>query len=120
MFPIIAEKQLDHQQREYQEGFRRGRSCAEQILNLICIMERKRTKKQKYVITFVDLKKAYDLIDRETLAKILREFKLYNKTTEIIKATLKNTTSKVKFMDELSEPFSIKIGVRQSDGLKIG
>lgn len=71
----------------------------------------------KYVVTFVDFKKAYDSIDRKTLINIITEFGLDNKTTEIIKATLTNTTSKVKFMGELSKVFEIKSGVRQGDGL---
>jgi len=65
----------------------------------------------------VDFKKAYDSIDRETLFNTLEEFGADDKSTAIIKSTLTNTKSKVKFMGEISEPFEIKTGVRQGDGL---
>ena len=112
-----AEGILDQQLGEYQAGFRKGRSCSEQILNLKNIIEMRKIRNLKYVVTFVDFRKAYDSLDRNTLINILRELGLDNKTTEIIEATLTNTTSKIKFMGELSDPFEIKSGVRQGDGL---
>lgn len=112
-----AEPQLDPQIGEYQGGFRKGRSCSEQILNLKNIMAYQKSRAKTYVISFIDFKKAYDSIDRESLLSVLEEMGLDKKTTNIIKATLTNTFSKVKFMGELSEPFEIKTGVRQGDVL---
>ena len=51
------------------------------------------------------------------LMTILKEQGLDSKTLSLIKETLTNTKSKVKFMGEISEPFEIKTGVRQGDGL---
>ena len=48
---------------------------------------------------------------------ILEEFQVDRKTRELIKLTLTDTSSKVKFLGEISEPFVIKTGVRQGDGL---
>lgn len=107
------ESQTDHLIGEYQAGFRKGRSCSEQIWNLKMILQHK----SKLVVTFVDFKKAYDSIDRQTLFRILREYKVDNKTRTLIEQTLTNTKSKVKFCGEISEPFSIHTGVRQGDGL---
>lgn len=112
-----AEPQLDPQLGEYQGGFRKGRSCIEQIFNLKNIMAYQKSRKKMYVITFIDFKKAYDSIDRESLLSVLEELGLDKKTTNIIKATITNTFSKVKFMGELSDSFEIKTGVRQGDGL---
>lgn len=112
-----AEPQLDHQLGEYQAGFRKGRSCPEQILNLKNLMAYQKSRAKSYVITFIDFQKAYDSIDRESLFSVLKEFNLDSKTTNLIKETLSNTYSKVKFMGELSESFEIKTGVRQGDGL---
>ncbi|KAK9884156.1 hypothetical protein WA026_005108 [Henosepilachna vigintioctopunctata] len=69
------------------------------------------------VITFIDFKKAYDSVDRETLFEIMKEFGIDRKTRTIIEQTLTGTTSNVKFMGEISDPFEIKTGVRQGDGL---
>lgn len=112
-----AEPQLDYQLGEYQAGFRKGRSCPEQILNLKNLMAYQKSRAKKYVITFIDFQKAYDSLDRETLLAILTELGLDGKTTNLIRETLTNTFSKVKFMGELSAPFEIKTGVRQGDGL---
>lgn len=109
------EKQVDHQIGEYQAGFRRGRSCAEQIWNLRTILRMRNTRNT--VITFVDFKKAYDSIDRQTLFNTLKEYGVDGKTLRLIQQTLTETTAKVKFMGEISEPFNIKTGVRQGDGL---
>lgn len=109
------EPQIDPQIGEYQGGFRKGRSCSEQIWCLKTILTTRKTGNT--TVTFVDFKKAYDSIDRETLFNTLEEMKVDNKTRNLIQETLTNTTSKVKFMGEVSEPFEIKTGVRQGDGL---
>ena len=61
---------LDPQLGEYQAGFRKGRSCSEQILNLKNIIEIRKMRILKYVVTFVDFQKAYDSIDRNTLIEV--------------------------------------------------
>lgn len=109
------EAQADPQIGEYQAGFRKGRSCVEQIWSLKTILQMRKCRNT--VITFIDFKKAYDSIDRETLFKIMEEFGIDRKTRKIIEQTLTGTTSKVKFMGEISEPFEIETGVRQGDGL---
>jgi len=112
-----AEPQLDPCIGEYQAGFRKARSCAEQIFNLKSIISYFRLRSRDLYVVFIDFQKAYDSIDRSTLFQTLQEFGLDNKTREIIQSTLSNTSSKVKFRKEISEPFEIKSGVRQGDGL---
>lgn len=112
-----AQEKLEKNIGEYQAGFRPNRSCPEQILNLKLILRHQRIYNKNIVCTFVDFKKAYDSIDRESLFQILKEQGLDLKTLAIIKETLTDTKSKVKFMGHISEPFEIKTGVRQGDGL---
>ena len=109
------ELQVDSLIGEYQAGFRKGRSCAEQIWNLRTILKVRQTNNT--VATFVDFKKAYDSIDRQTLFDTLEEYSVDRKTKSLIKQTLSDTTSKIKFLGEISEPFEIHTGVRQGDGL---
>ncbi|KAI5746185.1 hypothetical protein M8J77_000906 [Diaphorina citri] len=111
------ECQLDQCIGEYQGGFRKGRSCVEQILNLKLIIKYRRLRNKDIYVTFVDFKKAYDSIDRETLFNILEEYGADAKTVAIIKESLQATKSKIKFMGDISNPFEIKTGVRQGDGL---
>lgn len=87
------------------------------MLNLKNIMAYQNSRAKTYVVSFIDFKKAYDSIDRESLLSVLEEMGLDKKTTNIINATHTNTFSKVKFIGEISEPFEIKTGVRQGDGL---
>lgn len=112
-----TQEQLEHKIGEYQAGFRPGRSCVEQILNLKNVLKMKALRNRPIVCTFIDFKKAYDSIDRQSLFDILEEQGLDGKTLRLIKQTLTDTVSKVKFMGEISEPFHINTGVRQGDGL---
>lgn len=67
-----AEKQLEHNIGEYQAGFRPTRSCTEQILNLKLILRHQKVNNKDIICTFVDFKKAYDSIDRESLFQICK------------------------------------------------
>jgi len=112
-----VQEQLEHKIGEYQAGFRPNRSCSEQIFNLKTILKLRHTRRQPTICTFVDFQKAYDSIDRHSLFQILDEYGLDRKTQSLIKQTLTDTTSQVKFMGEKSEKFQITTGVRQGDGL---
>lgn len=112
-----TQQQLEPEIAEYQAGFRPNRSCPEQIFNLKTVLKMRALRQKPVVCTFVDFKKAYDSIDRPSLFQILEERGLDPKTREIIKQTLIGTKSKVKFVGEISEPFDIRTGVRQGDGL---
>lgn len=112
-----TQQQLEYKIGEYQAGFRPNRSCTEQIFNLKMILKHMALRGKPVICVFVDFKKAYDSVDRQALFNILEEQGLDNKTTNLIKQTLTGTTSKVKFMGEVSEPFEIRTGVRQGDGL---
>ncbi|KAJ8894138.1 hypothetical protein PR048_006748 [Dryococelus australis] len=103
-------------EREYQAGFRKGRSCAEQIFNLKTLIRARTLRNKNTVDTFVDFKKAYDSIDRQTVFLTLNELGIDQNTRRLIEQTLTDTTSKIKFLGETSEVFKIKTGVRQEDG----
>lgn len=112
-----TQDQLEQKVAEYQAGFRPNRSCTEQIHNLKTILKIKALRSRPITCTFVDFKKAYDSIDRQSLFNTLEEYGLDEKTRKIIEQTLTNTKSKVKFLGEISDEFEIKTGVRQGDGL---
>lgn len=111
------QEQLDKEIGEYQGGFRPGRSCPEQIINLKWIIKHRKTRSQNLVIAFIDFKKAYDCIHRNSLLKVLEEFGLHRKLVNLIRMTLTDTKAKVKFRGQLSEEFDIRTGLRQGDGL---
>jgi len=58
--------------RTEQEGFRRGRSCIQQIHPRL--IEGYHKKQLPLISTFVDFKKAFDSIDRDKMHQILRHY----------------------------------------------
>ena len=52
--------------------FRSGRGCVDQIFTLKQMSEKMRGKKNKLYLGFMDLKQAYDRINREALWQVLR------------------------------------------------
>jgi hypothetical protein len=66
---------------------------------------------------FIDFKKAYDSIRRETLYNILIEFGTPRKLVGIIKICLNETCSRVQIGQYLSDKFTIENGLKQGDAL---
>ncbi|VVC30294.1 eIF3G, RNA recognition motif,RNA recognition motif domain,Eukaryotic translation initiation factor 3 [Cinara cedri] len=66
---------------------------------------------------FVDFKKAYDSIHRESLINILRKFKFPKKLVNLVEASINGTKIKVKLANTLSQPVEVVTGLRQGDAL---
>ena len=65
-------------------------------------------------ICFVDLRKAYDSVDRHTLWLVLQHcYHLPPKLLTIIKASHDHTSAAVRSYGKISDPFSISVGVKQ-------
>ena len=56
---------------------------------------------------FIDLKKAYDLVRKEVLYKILIEFGIPRKVVRLIKMSLTETYSRVRVGENVSDRFPI-------------
>jgi hypothetical protein len=56
---------------ENQSGFRKGRSCIDNVFALNQIIEKRREFNLKMHIAFIDLEKAFDRINRSKLWEIL-------------------------------------------------
>lgn len=113
---IILERlklKLDMKLRDEQAGFRKGKSCTDQIATLRIIVEQSLEWKSPLYINFIDFEKAFDSVDRESLWKLLRQYGVPQKLTNLIKEMYDGTTARVIHAGELSEPFEIKTGVRQ-------
>ena len=65
-------------------------------------------------LAFLDLRKAYDLVNRDTLWMVLREkYLLPNKLVNIISSLHQGTRGAVRAYGRVSEEFNISTGVRQ-------
>lgn len=58
---------------ERQAGFRKGRGVIDNIYTLNYVVERKLAKGKRIVATFVDLRTAFDSVDRGVLGRSLEE-----------------------------------------------
>lgn len=98
---------------EEQCGFRGGRSVIDQTFTLQQIIEKRSEFAMKTFACFVDIKKAYDSLDRELLWKILSEYGISGKLLSAIKSLYDNTTASVRIKNVYSKPFHLEKGVRQ-------
>ena len=100
--------------RENQCGFRRGRGCADQLFSLRVLMERAREFRRPLYACFIDLRKAYDSVNRNALWSVLKRcYHLPTKLISIIQALHENSTAAVRAYGKTSQEFAVTTGVRQ-------
>ena len=105
--------EVDSKLREEQAGFRRGRSCADQIAVLRIIIEQSLEWNAPLYMNFVDFEKAFDSVDRSTLWKLLRHYGIPPKLVNIIKESYDGFRCRVVHDGGLTDSFEVKTGVRQ-------
>jgi hypothetical protein len=96
------ENKVETKLHEAQCGFRRGRGCVDQIFNLKECISMSRQKNQPLFMCFIDLRKAYDSVNRDLLWKALRSYGLSEKTIRILTSIYKDTTARVRVNASLS------------------
>ena len=103
--------------RKNQNGFRPGRSTISQVLVLRRIIEEiKRCNREAYLV-FVDFRKAFDSIHRETMFEILHLYGIPDAIIEAVKSLYSGSESCVFTSDGITELFSISSGILQGDTL---
>lgn len=101
--------------RENQCGFRRNRSCVDQIYSLRTIIYNCIEHNISLYINFVDFKAAFDSINRDFIWRAFAHYGLPEKYIRIIKAFFCDTTSAVRVNGELSDWFAVNSGTGQGD-----
>ena len=104
---------VDGQLRDQQAGFRKNRSCADQIATLRIILEQSEEWKCSLLVNFVDYEKAFDSVDRNTLWKIMRHYGIPPKIVNLTEKMYDGTNCRIIHEGRLTDSFSIKTGVRQ-------
>jgi len=79
---------------KYQCGFRKGRSTIEQLIGQL--IEKKYEYCQHIWQLFVDFKKAYDSVHRESLYNIMEEFGIPKKLVALTKMCMEDTQYRVR------------------------
>ena len=103
----------DPKLRDQQAGFRRNRSCADQIASLHIIVEQALEWNSPLYIKFIDYEKAFDSVDRETMWKLLRHYGVPEKIICLIRCTFQDMSYRIVHTGQMSESFEVKTGVRQ-------
>ena len=104
---------IDQRLRDEQAGFRKDRSCNDQIATLRIIVEQAMEWQAPLYVCFVDFEKAFDSIDRKSMWNILRNYGVPGKTVDIIRKLYEGFACQVIHDGRLSEEFQVTTGVRQ-------
>ncbi|RUT72670.1 hypothetical protein DLK05_17160 [Ancylomarina longa] len=107
-------KAREEQTRENQAGFRPGRGCIDQIFTLRQVLEHRHTFRRPTIVVFLDLKAAFDSVDREVLWQCLSLKGVPKKYINLMKALYSNKTGRVRAYGELSCDFATSSGVWQA------
>ena len=98
---------------ETQAGFRRGRGTTDQIFTLHQILTNSYEFKIPTHTCFIDLKKAYDTVNRPALWKVLQTTNLSGKVRRLLTALHTDTQATVRAYGQKSDTFQVTNGVRQ-------
>ena len=98
---------------ESQCGFRAGRSTIYMIFSLRQLQEKCRQQHMPLYIAFIDLTKAFDLVSRDGLVKVLPNIGCPPKLQSMIESFHTDTNGTVQFNCSSSEPFEIRSGLKQ-------
>ena len=96
-----------------QAGFRKGRGTIENIKILKHLVGRRLKEKKKVWAFFMDLKGAFDKIDRKVLWEMMRRRGISDVLIERVKEIYEETRCVVRIGGEVSKEFWVKKGVRQ-------
>ena len=113
---LILRRLIHHresQTRENQCGFRPGRGCIDNIFTLRQVLEQRHCFAQSTIVVFLDLKAAFDSVDRQALWRCLSIKGVPSKYLNLLKALYNNSRGRVKVYGELSPEFTTYSGVRQ-------
>ena len=110
---VRLQKLAEHVYPESQCGFRAERSTIDMVFSLRWLQEKCREQQMPLYIAFIDLTKAFDLVSREGLFKILSKIGCPPKLLGLIESFHTNMQGIVQFNGSISEPFNISSGVKQ-------
>ena len=100
-----------------QAGFRRSHSTSDHIFALHLIISIYKAKNKRLFAAFIDLKKAFDFVDRAILWRKVMAMNINGKILNVIKNMYSKAKSCVKNGGSISDTFTCHSGVRQGENL---
>jgi hypothetical protein len=104
---------VDAQLLDSQSAFRKGRGLTDALFTIRQVISRCVEFNEPLFMAFVDLRKAYDSVPRESLWQILRVYGVHAKLVELLEDLHKGTQAAVRMGGSMSEWFDVRGGVRQ-------
>ena len=104
---------VDNQLQDKQAGFRKDRSCVDQIATLCIILEQPLEWNTSLYVNFIDYEKAFDSVHRPSLWKLMRYYGIPTKITNIVKNSYEDMSCRIIHAQQLTGSFPVKTGVRQ-------
>ena len=104
---------LDKFRRPQQSGFTAGRSTMDAILALRLLAELDRNFNRQLHVAYIDIKSAFDSVDRVALWKALRGSGMPPFLLQLLRDSHAGTTARVRTPQGMSDVFYTTSGVRQ-------
>lgn len=121
LYTRILEKRLrvyvEQRLEEEQAAFRPERQTNDNIYIIRNLIERKIEEGGEMFLVFIDLKAAFDTIDRREIWKALEEMEIPKMLLEAIRSTYETVRLKIQIAGQKSEEFKMNKGIKQGDSL---
>ena len=98
---------------QYQAGFQKRKGCLQHVAAITEICKRRKFYKKKTILTFFDIRKAYDSVPQKLLWWKVAKTGIGTKMLNVIRNMYSHQTSYVRTPLGETDPYSISLGVRQ-------
>ena len=99
--------------KETQAGFTKGARIEDNLFILQYVVQESLKRKQQLIMTAVDFKKAYDSVKRETLIKVLMDYKVHPTIIEAVGEIYNEDKTTVTVGKDINKEISVTSGIRQ-------
>lgn len=104
--------------REQQSGFRRHRSTADSLADLVSMLEQARHDGEAAYVVLLDMKAAFDSLPHSVIDTALDRLGVSGHLRQYVRSFLSNRTLRVKVGRETSTPRRVAVGVPQGSVLR--
>lgn len=102
-----------------QSAFRRMHSCETVLNNIIYEWKMKLEKGKVTVAVFLDLKRAFETVDRERMLKKLDKYGIRDVEAKWFREYMETMRQRIKYKDYVSNEMEVNIGIPQGTALSV-